>query len=109
MANYQRVYLAIRKISSVGVDRLDTDVRLADSDVDAIDHHAVALRGLLVGLVPILARYGVTSTAAFMAFSLPVVCTVCREIAHAFTSTVGVYLAVSRRRCPICRNTLVCV
>jgi hypothetical protein len=84
-------------------------VRLADSVVDAIDHHAVVFRGLLVGLVRILARFGVTSTAAFMASSWPVVRTVRGEIAHAFTNTVGVCLAVSRRRCPTCRNTLVFV
>lgn len=95
MVNQQRVCVAIRKIGSVGFDRLGTDIRLADSDVDAVDHQTVVLRGLLVRLVPILARCVVASTAALMASSLPVVLTVRGEIAHAFTNTVDVCLAVS--------------
>jgi len=55
-------------------------------------HHistVLLLRGLLVVLVRILARYSVTSTATFMTSSLPVVRTVRGEVAHTITNTVG--------------------
>jgi hypothetical protein len=44
--------VAIRKIASAEENRLETDVRSASSDMDAVDGH-----GVLQGTVPILVRY----------------------------------------------------
>jgi hypothetical protein len=59
------VHIAICKIASAEDDLLETDIRSASCGMDAIDHHEV-LRGLSVGIVPILVQYSVSFSTALV-------------------------------------------